>query len=90
VPEGDRDAQPSDFKPGGELPFVVYRAQDVVIALYGIKDALKTGAIPVTDNFTPQNVQFVQITLALAKVLPATRYPASGRGWMRPSLNIRF
>lgn len=60
VPQGDRDPQPGNFEPGGEvMPFVVHNAQRVAVVLYGIQDDFKTGAIPVTRNFTAQNVQSV-------------------------------
>ncbi len=75
MPQEQGEAQPGHLDPGGELaPCVVLWAQNVSVPLYGVQNAFKTNAIPVTRNFAAQIVELIQVALALAKVFPRNSY----------------
>ena len=66
VLESDDDAQPTNFEPGRQLAsFLIISTQMVIIALDGIQDSFKTGTVPVPYDLAAQDVQLVQIALAL-------------------------
>ena len=75
VPPGDRNTQPGHFEPGREsVPFIILSPQDVIVILDSIQHDFGPEAIPVARNFAAQHVQFIQIALALAEVLPGQFY----------------